>query len=100
MSSRTLKTDVIIVGRKPVLRYVLATITSLNRGSEEVIVRGRGRSVSKCVDVVMTLKRSFYRDLEIKGISLGTDEVKVGDHTINLSYIEVRIGRSRPAGAR
>ncbi|MCS6787962.1 MAG: RNA-binding protein [Aigarchaeota archaeon] len=95
MSSRAPRTEVIIVGRKPLLRYVLATITSLNRGSEEVVVRGRGRSVSKCVDVVMTLKRSFFRDLEIRGISVGTDEVRIGERTINLSYIEVRVGRRK-----
>lgn len=90
----------IIVGRKPVLRYVLATITSLNRGNEEIVVRGRGKSVSKCVDVVMTLKRSFFRDLEVKEVTLGTDEVKIGDRTVNVSCIEVRIGRLRNVKAR
>ncbi|MDJ0274859.1 MAG: RNA-binding protein [Nitrososphaerota archaeon] len=91
MSER--RTDLVVVGRKPVLRYALAVLTSFNRGSTEVVVRGRGRSVAKCVDVVNTLRNSFYRDLRIEDVKLGTDQLVLGDRTVNVSFIEIRISR-------
>lgn len=87
------RTDLIVVGRKPVMRYALAVLTSFNRGSTEVVVRGRGRAVAKCVDVVNTLRRSFYRDLKVEDVKLGTDQLQLGDRTVNVSFIEIRISR-------
>jgi len=87
------RTDLVVVGRKPVMRYALAVLTSFNRGSTEVVVRGRGRAVAKCVDVVNTLRRSFYRDLKIEDVRLGTDQLQLGDRTVNVSFIEIRISR-------
>jgi DNA-binding protein len=87
------RTDLIVVGRKPVMRYALAVLTSFNRGSTEVVVRGRGRAVAKCVDVVNVLRRSFYRDLKVEDVRLGTDQLQLGDRTVNVSFIEIRISR-------
>ncbi len=87
------RTDLVVVGRKPVLRYALAVLTSFNRGSTEVVVRGRGKAVAKCVDVVNVLRRSFYRDLKIEDVKLGTDQLQLGDRTVNVSFIEIRISR-------
>lgn len=87
------RTDLVVVGRKPVMRYALAVLTSFNRGSTEVVVRGRGRAVAKCVDVVNVLRRSFYRDLKVEDVRLGTDQLQLGDRTVNVSFIEIRISR-------
>jgi DNA-binding protein len=87
------RTDLVVVGRKPVMRYALAVLTSFNKGSTEVVVRGRGRAVAKCVDVVNTLRRSFYRDLKVEDVRLGTDQLQLGDRTVNVSFIEIRISR-------
>lgn len=87
------RTDTVVVGRKPVMRYALAVLTSFNRGSTEVVVRGRGRAVAKCVDVVNVLRRSFYRDLKVEDVRLGTDQLQLGDRTVNVSFIEIRISR-------
>ena len=87
------RTDLVVVGRKPVMRYALAVLTSFNRGSTEVVVRGRGRAVAKCVDVVNTLRRSFYKDLKVEDVRLGTDQLQLDDRTVNVSFIEIRISR-------
>jgi DNA-binding protein len=87
------RTDLVVVGRKPVMRYALAVLTSFNRGSTEVVVRGRGRAVAKCVDVVNVLRRSFYRDLKVEDVKLGTDQLQLGHRTVNVSFIEIRISR-------
>jgi DNA-binding protein len=49
--------------------------------------------VAKCVDVVNTLRRSFYRDLKVEDVKLGTDQLQLGDRTVNVSFIEIRISR-------
>ena len=45
------RTDVLI-GRKPVMNYVLACITLFHGGANEIYVKARGRAISRAVDVV------------------------------------------------
>lgn len=43
--------NVIYVGNKPPMSYVLAVITQFNTtGSEEVVIKARGRAISRAVD--------------------------------------------------
>ena len=43
--------NVIYIGKKPPMSYVLAVITQFNTsGSDEVILKARGRSISTAVD--------------------------------------------------
>ena len=42
--------NVIYVGRKPPMNYVLAVVTQFNSGSDEVIIKARSRSISTAVD--------------------------------------------------
>lgn len=50
--------NVIYVGRKPVMNYVLAVMNSLNqRGLEEVVLKARGRAISTAVDAAEVTRR-------------------------------------------
>ncbi|MCS7125894.1 MAG: RNA-binding protein [Aigarchaeota archaeon] len=83
---------IVIVGKKPKMRYVTACITLFNRGEKEVLLRARGRSISNCIDVALLLKKSFYSTLRIKNISLGCDEAELdGDKKRYVSFIEILI---------
>ena len=43
--------NVIYVGNKPPMSYVLAVVTQFNTsGSDEVIIKARGRAISRAVD--------------------------------------------------
>ncbi len=43
--------NVIYVGNKPPMSYVLAVITQFNTtGSEEVVIKARGRAISRAAD--------------------------------------------------
>jgi len=46
------RSNIVFIGRKPVLNYVLACMTLFKSGQEEVLVKARGRSISTAVDVV------------------------------------------------
>ena len=42
--------NVIYVGNKPPMSYVLAVVTQFNSGSTEVVIKARGRAISRAVD--------------------------------------------------
>ena len=42
--------NTIYVGNKPPMSYVLAVVTQFNGGSDEVIIKARGRAISRAVD--------------------------------------------------
>lgn len=83
--------NVIIVGRKPGIRYVTAIITIFNSGKKEVVVRARGRNISTSVDVVNMLRRSFLSELTIKDVKIGTETVETGGKTRYVSFIEITL---------
>jgi len=84
----------ILVGKKPLMNYVLACLTSLQGGSNNLVVKARGRAISKAVDLVQILQKRFYKDLKIVDIKIGTDQVTGQDNrTVNVSTIEISISR-------
>ena len=84
----------VIVGRKQVMRYVTACITLFNRGEREILLRARGRSIKRCVDTVMLLRRSFYSNLKIREINIGSDMLTFdGERKRYVSFMEILIER-------
>jgi len=68
--------NVIYIGRKPVMSYVLAVITSFSASNlEEVTLKARGQAITTAVDVAEITKRRFLKELKIGKISIGTEEM-------------------------
>lgn len=87
------KTDenVIYVGQKPPMSYVLAVVTQFNTGgSNEVIIKARGRSISTAVDTAEIVRNRFVTDATIQEIKISTERVtnEEGRET-NVSAIEI-----------
>jgi archaea-specific DNA-binding protein len=91
MPERQEKDDnVIFVGKKPSMAYVLGVITQFSDGKEEVHVRARGRAISRAVDVAEIVRRRFVNNLKVKSIDIGTEERELEDKTkINVSTINI-----------
>jgi len=53
--------NVVYVGKKPTMSYVLAVITQFSDGNNEVFVKARGRSISRAVDVIEVVKKKFMQ---------------------------------------
>lgn len=88
--------NVVLVGKKPVMNYVVACMTIFNSGADSITVKARGRAISKAVDVVELIRRSFLKDLEIKSISIGTQELISQDgRKSNVSTIDIVISRPK-----
>lgn len=88
--------NVVLIGRKPVMNYVVACLTFFNAGEEEVVVKARGRAISTAVDTVELLRRAFVKDLELKDIQIGTEEIsRLEGQKSNVSTIEITITKAK-----
>jgi len=84
--------NVIYVGNKPPMSYVLAVVTQFNTtGSEEVIIKARGRAISRAVDAAEITRNRFVTDAKIKDIKIGTESITNEEEgrTSNVSSIEI-----------
>ena len=80
---------VIYVGSKPTSSYVLAIVTQLSQGSKRVIVKARGRSITRAVDAVELTKRFTSGKVEVKDIKIGSDKVGEPGKERTVSTIEI-----------
>ena len=86
--------DLVVVGGKPTMNYVVACITLFNSGIQTVRVRARGDHISEAVDVVEMLRRVFLKDLKVGDIILGTDDHKDSrGRETSVSTIEVFLNK-------
>ncbi len=87
--------NAVLIGRKPVMNYVVACITFFNAGEKQVVVKARGRAISRAVDTVELLRRAFVKDLEIKNIDIGTEKlVRAEGQESNVSTIEITVAKA------
>jgi len=83
-------TENIYIGSKPVLNYVTAIVTALQR-EPSVNVLARGRAISSAIDVVEVCRRSFLKGLSVENISIGTEQMGEGGDLRNVSTIHIRL---------
>jgi archaea-specific DNA-binding protein len=68
--------DVIFVGNKPPMSYVLAIITSFSAHKlKEVTLKARGLAITTAVDVAEIARNRFIKDLKISKVAIGTAEM-------------------------
>ncbi len=87
--------DTILVGKKPVMNYVLACLTLLQNGSKSITLKARGRAISKAVDTAQILVKRFATDVKVKNITIDTEQVKDAKTgaTTNVSSIYIELGK-------
>jgi archaea-specific DNA-binding protein len=86
--------NVVYVGNKPVMNYVLAVVTQMNGGVSEVSLKARGRAISRAVDVAEIVRNRFITDAELGSINIRTEEILNNEGTVtNVSAIEIQLSR-------
>ncbi len=86
----------VLIGKKPIMNYVLACITFFHGGAKEVSIKARGKAISRAIDVSEVVRRRFLPDVRIKGIKIGTDQIQPLDEDqqqTNVSTIEIILQR-------
>jgi DNA-binding protein len=84
----------VLIGRKPVMNYVLACISLFHGGASEISVKARGKAISRAVDIAEVTKRRFMPDLKVKKIGIGTDQLPPREDRntpSNVSTIEITL---------
>ena len=86
------RSNTVFIGKKPVLNYVLACMTLFKSGQEEVVIKARGRSISRAVDTVEVLRSRFMPNVEVTDIQIGTESLENEERgPTNVSTINIYI---------
>lgn len=87
--------DVVFVGNKPVMNYVLAVVTQFNSGAKDVRIMARGRAISRAVDVAEVSRSRFLgsQGITVKNIQISTETLNTDRGETNVSAIEITLGK-------
>ena len=84
--------NVVFVGKKGTMSYVLAVVTQMNQGSPDVMIKARGKAISRAVDVAEIVKNKFVTDAKINDIKIATEEINTDEGNIlKVSAIEIKL---------
>ena len=97
MNSLSREPNVIYVGRKPPMNYVLGIITSFSgSNTKEVTLKARGQAINTAVDAVEITRHRFMKNVSIGKIAIGTEEMppREGENRARMvSTIEITLTR-------
>ncbi len=84
-----LQGNYVFIGKKGAMAYVLAVVTQFSAGAKEVIIKARGKSISRAVDVAEIITHQSP-EVTKKSISTSTEEVVTMDgRPLKVSSIEI-----------
>jgi DNA-binding protein len=91
------KPDVVFVGNKPPMSYVMAVMTALSSGAiNEITLKARGRAITTAVDVAEITSNRFMKDLAVTSVGIGTEEMPAREgenRSRNVSIIEIKLAK-------
>ena len=94
MAEKEAESNVVFVGKKPAMSYVLACVTQFNEGRPEIMIRARGRAISHAVDVAEIVRNKFVTDTQVKEVKIDTEEVETEQgEKLNVSSIEIVLAK-------
>ena len=95
--------NIVYIGKKPTMNYVLAVVTQFNNGAKEVRIKARGNAISRAVDVAEIVRKRFMQDVKdpnTKSITIGSEELPNEDGTKSkVSFIQIVASASQGAAA-
>lgn len=95
MVTLNMENNTIFVGSKPVMNYVLAVVTQFNEGNNGVVLRARGKAISRAVDTAEIVRNRFVPDSDVTDIQISTEEIEYfNNEKTNVSIIEISMEKS------
>lgn len=90
-------TNTIFVGGKPFMNYVTGVVMQFTtRGAKEVIVRARGKFISRAVDIAEVTAKKFLKEhgVFVKDIKIDSEEFDNQEgRRVNVSTIDITLAR-------
>src|SRR3989344_8378350 len=89
--------NVVFIGSKPFMNYVTAVVMQFTtKGAPEVIVKARGKFISKAVDVAEVCRKKFLKDhdLKVKEIKIDSEEFENREgRKVNVSTMDIVLAK-------
>ena len=92
--------NIIYIGRKPAMSYVMATLATFNNG-DIVYLKARGRSITTAVDVAEITRNRYLTSMLRPEITIGTEKVEDERGPRNVSTMTITLNKGDsvvPAG--
>lgn len=87
--------DMIYIGKKPLVSYILAITTQASK-KEKIKIKARGKLTSKAIDISQIALNNHLKDWDISNIKIGTEELQTDKEekdTTNVSFIEIEMSK-------
>ncbi|MFC2133823.1 DNA-binding protein Alba [Bacteroidota bacterium] len=88
----------IFIGGKPFMNYVTSVVVQFTtKEAKDVIVKARGKFISRAVDVSEVAVNRFLKDrIEVKGIEIDSEEFQNKEgKDVRVSTIEITLTRKK-----
>jgi DNA-binding protein len=86
-------TNIIFIGEKPFMNYVTGVVTQFKtKMQREVIVKARGKFISRAVDVAEVSAKKFLKEdnIKVKSITINSEEFENKEgRKVSVSTIEI-----------
>ena len=88
---KSLNENTVFIGDKPIINYIRSATIQLNKpGCSEIIIRARGKFISKAVDVSEVVKRNLQsRALYAKEIRINSEEFEKDGKKLKISTMDI-----------
>ncbi len=86
----------IFIGPKPFMNYVTGVVMQFTtKNSPQVIIKARGKFISRAVDVAEVACKRFLKDtVFVKGITIGSDAFKTPEgRDVRVSTIDIALAK-------
>lgn len=84
----------VYIGKKATMNYVLAVVSQVNAGCDQVCIKARGRAISRAVDVAEIVRNRFVQALKYKDVKIQTESLPGPDGgSANVSSIEIYLSK-------
>ncbi len=89
--------NVVFIGNKPFMNYVTGVVMQFTKkGSEQVVIKARGKFISRAVDVAEVTAKRF-----LEGQKVGVEKIEIDSEEfenkegkkVNVSTIEITLGK-------
>ena len=68
--------NVVYIGAKPPMSYVLAVVTQFSNGAKEVRIKARGNAISRAVQVAEIVRDRFLPGLKPAEVGISSEELE------------------------
>ena len=91
-------TNIIFMGQKPFMNYVTGVVTQFKtKKQEEVIIKARGKFISRAVDVAEVSAKKFLKEenIIVKDIKINSEDFENKEgRRINVSTIDITLKKT------